>query len=281
MNRSHASNVFWSGSEAAISASLSFVSAFVVARLVGPAEVGIGAAAVAVHVLLWVGVNALFADALVQRSEVDDTTFSTAFVMSALVGCGAALAQVAAAHPLAWSLSDHRLVTMSLLLAVPLPLVGAAGPIQGLLTRQRAYRALAFRTVIGQGLGTLGRDRQRAGRCRSMGAGVAAVRHLRRRCTRLAVADSDPAGPHCQLAQVARTGAHWPAADRQHAGLPLPLPAVRIADRRHRRRGDTRPGTHGVPPDRRRSRVGLHRAMAADAPDALGATARSACTARS
>ena len=44
---------------------------------------------------------------------------------------------------------------MSLLLAVPLPLVGAAGPIQGLLTRQRAYRALAFRTVIGQGLGTL------------------------------------------------------------------------------------------------------------------------------
>ena len=155
MNRSHASNVFWSGSEAAISASLSFVSAFVVARLVGPAEVGIGAAAVAVHVLLWVGVNALFADALVQRSEVDDTTFSTAFVMSALVGCGAALAQVAAAHPLAWALSDHRLVTMSLLLAVPLPLVGAAGPIQGLLTRQRAYRALAFRTVIGQGLGTL------------------------------------------------------------------------------------------------------------------------------
>ena len=155
MNRSHASNVFWSGSEAAISASLSFVSAFVVARLVGPAEVGIGAAAVAVHVLLWVGVNALFADALVQRSVVDDTTFSTAFVMSALVGCGAALAQVAAAHPLAWSLSDHRLVTMSLLLAVPLPLVGAAGPIQGLLTRQRAYRTLAFRTVIGQGLGTL------------------------------------------------------------------------------------------------------------------------------
>ena len=105
MNRRHASNVFWSGSEAAISASLSFVSAFVVARLVGPAEVGIGAAAVAVHVLLWVAVNALFVDALVQRSEVDDTTFSTAFVMSALVGCGAALVQAAAAHPLAWSLS--------------------------------------------------------------------------------------------------------------------------------------------------------------------------------
>jgi O-antigen/teichoic acid export membrane protein len=39
-------------------------------------------------------------------------------------------------------------------LAAPLPLVGAAGVIQGLLTRERAYRRLAMRTLIGQGLGT-------------------------------------------------------------------------------------------------------------------------------
>jgi O-antigen/teichoic acid export membrane protein len=61
------SNVFWSGLEAGSSAGLSFVSAFVIARLVGPAEVGVGAAVVAIHVLLWVVVNALFADPLVQR----------------------------------------------------------------------------------------------------------------------------------------------------------------------------------------------------------------------
>ena len=60
--------MFWSGFEAAASATLSFASAFIVARLVGPSEVGIGAAVVAVHVLLWVAVNALFADALVQRA---------------------------------------------------------------------------------------------------------------------------------------------------------------------------------------------------------------------
>ena len=52
MNRAHVGNVFWSGLEAASSAALSFASAFVVARLVGPSEVGIGAAAVALHVLL-------------------------------------------------------------------------------------------------------------------------------------------------------------------------------------------------------------------------------------
>jgi PST family polysaccharide transporter len=155
MKQRHAANVFWSGLEAAASAVLSFASAFIVARLVGPAEVGIGAAAVAVHVLLWVCVNALFADALVQRSVVDEAAFSSAFAVSVAVGCLAAVLQAALGQPLAWSLGDNRLTTMSVALALPLPLVGAAGPVQGLLTRNRAYRKLALRTLVGQGLGTL------------------------------------------------------------------------------------------------------------------------------
>ena len=155
MKPGHATNVLWSGFEAAVSAVLSFASAFIVARLVGPAEVGVGAAAVAVHVLLWVAVNALFADALVQRSVVDDAVFSSALAASIAVGCIAAVLQVALGQPLAWSLGDSRLATMSVALALPLPLVGAAGPVQGLLTRDRAYRKLALRTVVGQGLGTL------------------------------------------------------------------------------------------------------------------------------
>ena len=148
-------NVFWSGFEAAISAVLSFASAFVVARLVGPAEVGVGAAVVAVHVLLWVSVNALFADALVQRSAIDDVTVSSALVASLAIGCAAAVLQAALGRPLAWALGDSRLTTMSMVLALPLPLVSAAGPVQGLLTRNRDYRTLAWRTVAGQGLGTL------------------------------------------------------------------------------------------------------------------------------
>jgi O-antigen/teichoic acid export membrane protein len=151
----YAGNVFWSGFEAAASAVLSFVSVFVVARLIGPSEVGIGAAVVAVHVLLWVAVNALFADPLVQRPSVDDATFSSAFWASIAVGSAAALLQLASAQPIAWWLEDGRLAAMSALLALPLPLVGAAGPIQGLLTRQRAYRVLAGRTLVGQGLGTV------------------------------------------------------------------------------------------------------------------------------
>ena len=48
-------NVFWSGLEAAVAGALSFASAFVIARLIGPSEFGIAAAAVALHVMLWVG----------------------------------------------------------------------------------------------------------------------------------------------------------------------------------------------------------------------------------
>jgi O-antigen/teichoic acid export membrane protein len=155
LKQSHAVDVFWSGFEAAVAAVLSFASVFIVARLVGPAEVGIGAAAVAVHVLLWVTVNALFADALVQRSVVDDAVFSSALAASTAIGCVAALLQVALGLPLAWSLGDGRLTTMSAVLALSLPLVGAAGPVQGMLTRDRAYRKLAWRTLTGQGFGTL------------------------------------------------------------------------------------------------------------------------------
>ena len=151
----HAANVLWSGCEAAVSALLAFVSAFIVARLIGPAELGIGAAVVSVHVLLWVAVNALFADALVQRAQLDDKTIWSAICASSLIGGCAALLQAAAGWPLAAALHDARFPAMAALLALPLPLVGAAGPVQGLLTRERAYRALTWRTLAGQGLGTI------------------------------------------------------------------------------------------------------------------------------
>jgi O-antigen/teichoic acid export membrane protein len=149
------SNVFWSGLEAGASAGLSFMSAFIVARLVGPAEVGVGAAVVAVHVLLWVVVNALFADALVQRLNVSEVEASSAVWAATLVGFLGAAVQVSVAVPIARSIGDPRIVMMGLVLAIPLPLVGAGGAMQGLLTRNREYRVLAGRALIGQGGGTV------------------------------------------------------------------------------------------------------------------------------
>ena len=149
-----ARDVLWLGVEAAASAGFSVVSAFVVARLVGPAEVGVGAAAVAAHVLLWVGVNALFADAIVQRAALEETAAASAFWASSLAGVAASALQAGAGWPLAWALHDGRLIGMSLALAAPLPLVGAAGAIAGRVTRDRRYRLLAWRALLGQGAGT-------------------------------------------------------------------------------------------------------------------------------
>ncbi len=149
-----ARDVFWSAVEATASAGFSLVSALVVARIIGPTELGVGAAVVAVNVLLWVGVNALFADAMVQRTTLDETAAASAFWASSLVGAGAGLVQAASGWPLAWVIGDPRLIGMSVLLATTLPLVGAAGAVQGRLTRRRGYRLLACRALLGQGAGT-------------------------------------------------------------------------------------------------------------------------------
>jgi O-antigen/teichoic acid export membrane protein len=146
-------NVFWSALEAAGSALFSIAAAFVIARMIGPSELGIGATAVSVHVLLWVAVNALFADAIVQRETIDEATFSSAAWASTAVGCAAAAVQAGSGWLLAWMLDDARLIPMALLLAVPFPFVGMGGALQGMLTRKRRYRALAARTLIGQGTG--------------------------------------------------------------------------------------------------------------------------------
>jgi O-antigen/teichoic acid export membrane protein len=125
-------NVAWSGVEASCAALLSIASAFLVARLIGPAELGIGAAAISVHILLWVTVNALFGDALVQRTTVDDAVMSSAVWTSVGVGCAAMAVQAGSGWLLAECLHDSRLVPMALCLALPLPLVGAAGVTQGM-----------------------------------------------------------------------------------------------------------------------------------------------------
>lgn len=145
----------WSGVEAVTSGAFSLVSVFLVARLVGPAEMGVGAGAASVHVLLWVGVSALFADAMVQRATLGEDDASSALWASTLVGVAAAGVQFAAGWPLQAALGDPRLPAMALMLALPLPLVGAAGAVQGRLTRARDYRLLAFRAIAGQGAGTL------------------------------------------------------------------------------------------------------------------------------
>ena len=141
------------------------------------------------------------------------TAFSSAFTASVLVGCVAALLQVALGHPLAWSLADSRLTTMSAVLALALPLVGAAGPVQGLLTRERAYQETGVAHIDRPGTGHAGRRRQCSDGCRRLGVGGAAGGHLRCRRPCAAAALPDAAAPRCQPGQHLR--------ELLRVGLPL------------------------------------------------------------
>jgi|GEM_PF-3253269 len=143
----------WPAIEAVGAAILAILSAFVVARVVGPAEVGIAAAIVSVHVLLWVVVNALFADAVVQQADIDQGALSGAFWSSTVVGVAMMAVQATCGWCLAWLLEDDRLTAMAMTLAISLPLVGGAGVVQGIMTRKHAYQWVALRTLIGNGVG--------------------------------------------------------------------------------------------------------------------------------
>ncbi len=147
-------DITWPAMEAGGTAILAIVSSFVVARVVGPAEVGIAAAIVSVHILLWVVVNALFADAVVQQADIDHEALSGAFWASAGIGLAMMAVQAVSGWCLGWLLDDDRLPAMALILAVSLPVVGGAGVVQGVLTRNRDFRWVALRTLIGNGVGT-------------------------------------------------------------------------------------------------------------------------------
>ncbi len=71
------------------------------------------------------------------------------------MGLVAAFVQAGAGWPLHAAMGDVRIGAMSLALAAPLPLVGAAGVVQGRATRARDYRLPALRAVVGQGAGTM------------------------------------------------------------------------------------------------------------------------------
>lgn len=147
--------VMWSGIEAAAGGALSLASVFVIARMIGPDSVGIGAAAVATHVVFWVAINGIFADALVQRASLDDRMIASAFWSGLACGLIGMMGQILVGVLLAWQFDDPRLGLMGVALALTLPLVGFGGAAQGLLTRRGAYRALAVRTILGQGIGVI------------------------------------------------------------------------------------------------------------------------------
>ncbi len=193
-------------------------SAFIVARLVGPAEVGIGAAGDCTRTCCCGSRSTRCSPThLVQRGIVEDDTFSSAFVTSTIaIGCRSLRCCKRRSAGLwrgRWRTTDW--VVMSLVLALPLPPSSAqrdrcraCSPAIAPIGRWHGARSSAM------GLEYMGDGRpQCPRRCRRMGIGAPAGGHLGRQAL-LTLLLWCPLPPHRQLEHATPPGA---AADR----LPL------------------------------------------------------------
>lgn len=143
---------FWVFAESLGAALFSFVSMMAIGRVIGPHEAGLGTVAIAAFLLLEVLGGTLFSDALVQwpaLSKRHAESAATAAVLSGLIlGLGLALT-----GPFLADSTDAPVVTWLVLTLAPLlPLTAFAGTASGLLLRERRFRVLALRLLLGQPL---------------------------------------------------------------------------------------------------------------------------------
>ncbi len=142
----------WVVAETATSAVFSLVGLLFVARVIGPQQAGLGALAASAFLLVEGPASMLFGDALMQRRHLSPEHIATAFWVTLGVSVVAAAALALLAPLIAAASSLPEMVPMLQVLALLLPLSGLGGMFSGLALRERWYRLLALRTLLGQPL---------------------------------------------------------------------------------------------------------------------------------
>ena len=142
----------WIVAETATSAVFSLVGLLFVARVIGPQQAGLGALAASAFLLIEGPASMLFGDALMQRRDLTPEHIATAFWVTLGVSLAAAGLLVLLAPLIAAASGLPEMVPMLQVLALLLPLSGLGGMFSGLALRERWYRLLALRTLLGQPL---------------------------------------------------------------------------------------------------------------------------------
>jgi PST family polysaccharide transporter len=121
-----------------------------VARLIGPEAAGIAMVALAAFQLPELLAATLFTEALVQRRNLGVQHAESAATVAVIVGATAGLLLAGAGPFLAAGAGYPTLAWLMLALAPLLPLSAYVGASQAILLRERHYRLLAMRIVVGQ-----------------------------------------------------------------------------------------------------------------------------------
>lgn len=146
----------WVVAETATSAAFSLVGLLFVARVIGPQQAGLGALAASAFLLVEGPASMLFGDALMQRRDLAPDHVASAFWVTLAVSLVAAVGLALLAPLIALASGLPEMAPMLRVLALLLPLSGIAGMFSGLALRERRYRLLALRTLLGQPLALLG-----------------------------------------------------------------------------------------------------------------------------
>ena len=148
-----AKSLVWSTVENGGLAVISFVSLIVYMRLLSAAEFGLFAAALALVELLGVLVTMLFHNALVQRPDVADLHFNTAFTATMALSVLMALGCWAMAPLFAGSMHEARAARVLIWMSLVLPCSAVSATLVARQRRQFDFRTLALRSLVGRTVG--------------------------------------------------------------------------------------------------------------------------------
>ncbi|MEP6876614.1 MAG: oligosaccharide flippase family protein [Burkholderiales bacterium] len=148
-----ARSALWSFVENGGLALISFSSLIVYSRFLSVSDFGLFSIALAAIELMTMLVGMLFHDALVQRQDITELHYDTAFTATLalsvllMVGCGLA------APAFARSAANPEAVPVLLWLSLCLPLTAVSATIVARQRRILAFRVLAVRSIVGRSLG--------------------------------------------------------------------------------------------------------------------------------
>jgi O-antigen/teichoic acid export membrane protein len=151
--RTTATSLVWSAVENGGLAVISFVSLIVYLRLLSATDFGLYASALALVEMLGVVVTMLFHHALVQRRELTELHFDTAFSATMILSVLMALACWALSPLFALLVHEPSAARVLTGMALVFPCSGISATLVARQRRELEFRALAMRSLIGRLLG--------------------------------------------------------------------------------------------------------------------------------
>ncbi len=148
-----AKSLVWSTVENGGLAIISFGSLIVYIRLLSAADFGLFSATLALIELLGVLVTMLFHNALVQRSDVTDLHFNTAFTATMVLSLIMVLGCWALAPLFAASVHQSGAARVLIWMSLVFPCSAASATLVARQRRQFDFRALALRSLVGRTVG--------------------------------------------------------------------------------------------------------------------------------